>query len=297
MTPTPDARLAALRDLLGAAGHRFVEPAVLQPVELFVDLAGEDLRRRLFVTTGVDGRDLCLRPDYTIPVCRLHLAEEAARPERYAYLGPVFRQRPAGPSEFLQAGAEWLGHDDREAADADALALALEAAKVLGAPAPEVRIGDEALYSALLDALALPVAWRRRLTSLFGATPRLMAALARLDGTHADANGAPEAPTVAGALADADPATARRLVEDMLAIAGLSPVGGRSAGEIADRLAEQAALAAGTRLAPEAAALVRRYLAVEGPAEAACAALGAPAPVPAVGFAIWLDRFGIGGAA
>lgn len=272
MTSRP--ALAALRALLEGAGHRFVEPAVLQPVELFVDLAGEDLRRRLFVTTAADGSEMCLRPDYTIPVCRLHLAEADVRPARYAYLGPVFRQRAEGPSEFLQAGAEWLGHEDVGAADADALALAFEAARTLGLTAPSVRIGDEALFSALLDALSLPPAWRRRLSSLFGDAPRLAAALDRLDGS-APTEAAGEAPAAAGALADADPATARALVEDMLAIAGLAPVGGRTAGEIADRLIEQAALASGARIAPEAARVLRAYLGLAAPAAKAADALAA----------------------
>ena len=266
-----DARLARLRGLLETAGHAFVEPAVLQPVEPFVDLAGEDLRRRLFLTSAADGRELCLRPDYTIPVCRLHLdTGAAARQARYAYLGPVFRQRPQGPSEFLQAGAEWLGHADEEATDAEALARALEAAAVLGLDRPTVRIGDEALFSAVVGALDLTDAWRRRLTALFGDGPRLAAALDRLDGTAA-----PERAAVAGALAFAEPETARALVEDMLSIAGLSTVGGRGAGEIAERLAEQAAFAAGARPAPEAAAVIRRYLAIEATADAAGDAVAA----------------------
>ncbi|MFM9856934.1 ATP phosphoribosyltransferase regulatory subunit [Pseudoxanthobacter sp. M-2] len=266
-----DARLARLRGLLEAAGHAFVEPAVLQPVEPFVDLAGEDLRRRLFLTSAADGRELCLRPDYTIPVCRLHLdTGSAGRQARYAYLGPVFRQRPQGPSEFLQAGAEWLGHADEEATDAEALARALEAAAVLGLDRPTVRIGDEALFAAVVGALDLSDAWRRRLTSLFGDGPRLTAALDRLDGTAA-----PERAAVAGALAFAEPETARALVEDMLSIAGLSTVGGRGAGEIAERLAEQAAFAAGARPAPEAAAVIRRYLAIAAPADAAGDAVAA----------------------
>jgi ATP phosphoribosyltransferase regulatory subunit len=266
-----DARLARLRGLLEAAGHAFVEPAVLQPVEPFVDLAGEDLRRRLFLTSAADGRELCLRPDYTIPVCRLHLDTGAAgRQARYAYLGPVFRQRPQGPSEFLQAGAEWLGHADEEATDAEALARALEAAAVLGLDRPTVRIGDEALFAAVVGALDLTDAWRRRLTALFGDGDRLSAALDRLDGTAA-----PERAAVAGALAFAEPETARALVEDMLSIAGLSTVGGRGAGEIAERLAEQAAFAAGARPAPEAAAVLRRYLAIEATADTAADAVAA----------------------
>lgn len=266
-----DARLARLRALLEAAGHAFVEPAVLQPVEPFVDLAGEDLRRRLFLTSAADGRELCLRPDYTIPVCRLHLDTGAAgRQARYAYLGPVFRQRSQGPSEFLQAGAEWLGHADEEATDAEALARALEAAATLGLDRPTVAIGDEALFSAVVGALELTDAWRRRLTALFGDGPRLAAALDRLDGTAA-----PERAAVAGALAFAEPETARALVEDMLSIAGLSTVGGRGAGEIAERLAEQAAFAAGARPAPEAAAVLRRYLAIEASADTAADAVAA----------------------
>jgi len=266
-----DARLVRLRALLEDAGHRFVEPAVLQPVEPFVDLAGEDLRRRLFLTSAADGRELCLRPDYTIPVCRLHLDTGAAgREARYAYLGPVFRQRAQGPSEFLQAGAEWLGHADEEATDADVLARALEAAATLGLAGPTVRIGDEAVFAAIVGALDLTDAWRRRLIALFGDGPRLAAALDRLDGTAA-----PDQAAVAGALAFAEPETARALVEDMLAIAGLSPVGGRGAGEIAERLAEQAAFAAGARPAPEAAAVLRRYLAIRTTADVAADAVAA----------------------
>jgi len=288
MTTRP--ALAALHALFEGAGHRFVEPAVLQPVELFVDLAGEDLRRRLFVTTAADGADLCLRPDYTIPVCRLHLAVADVRPARYAYLGPVFRQRSAGPGEFLQAGAEWLGHEDVGAADADTLALAFEAARTLGLAAPAVRIGDEALFSALLDALALPPAWRRRLSGLFGDTPRLAAALDRLDGT-APPKAAGEASAAASALADADPETARALVEDMLAIAGLSPVGGRGAAEIADRLIEQATLASGARIAPEAARVLRDYLALEARGAAAADALQAFAGIAGIDLAGPIEAF------
>lgn len=263
----PPSVIEALRRLLEGSGHHFVTPGVLQPAEMFLALAGEDLRRRMFLTEGRDGSELCLRPDMTIPVCRLHLDDGAAeRQGFYAYLGPVFRQRADGVGEFFQAGIERLGETDREAADAETLALALEAASALGLGGHSgVRVGDEALFSAVVEALPLPVAWRRRLTALFGDTPRLASALDKLDGRA----GADSPAAVAGALAEADPATARALVEDMLAVAGLSPVGGRSAAEIADRLIEQATLAAGARLAPEAAATLRAFLAIDASADAA----------------------------
>ena len=100
----------SLRRLLSDAGYTFVEPSIIHDARVFVELAGEDLRRRLFLTNAPDGTELALRPDYTIPVCRAHLETGAAtRRADYAYLGPVFRQRSGESGEFLQAGIESLG--------------------------------------------------------------------------------------------------------------------------------------------------------------------------------------------
>jgi len=49
------------------------------------------------------------------------------------------------------------------------------------------------------------------------------------------------------ALTKVDPSDARRLVEDLLSIAGITAVGGRSAAEIAERFLDQATLAEGHR--------------------------------------------------
>ena len=69
----------SLRALLSDAGYGFVEPPIVQDAGVFVELAGEDLRRRLFLTSAADGRELALRPDYTIPVCLRHLATGPAK--------------------------------------------------------------------------------------------------------------------------------------------------------------------------------------------------------------------------
>ena len=78
-TPSqPDARAEALVGAYERAGYRRVAPPILQPAEPFLDLSGEDIRRRIFLTTDPDGRELCLRPDLTIPVSRDYLASAAA---------------------------------------------------------------------------------------------------------------------------------------------------------------------------------------------------------------------------
>src|ERR1700722_13297584 len=77
-----------------AAGFARVEPAILQPTAPFLDMSGEDIRGRLFLTSGPGGEELCLRPDYTIPVCLMHLGEARSAGEaRFCYLGRVFRAR------------------------------------------------------------------------------------------------------------------------------------------------------------------------------------------------------------
>ena len=79
----------------------------------------------------------------------------------------MFRYRGGRPSEFLQAGIESFGRQDRAAADAEMLALALEATAAFGLNDVEIRTGDVALFIALIDALDLYPVWRRRLIKDF----------------------------------------------------------------------------------------------------------------------------------
>src|SRR6185436_17171992 len=106
--------------------------------------------------------------DLTIPVSRDYLASSAAgTPKAFCYLGPVFRDRGSAPAEFLQAGIESFGRTDKAAADAEMLALGLDATAHYGIAAPEIRMGDVALFSALVAALDLAPAWKRRLVKDF----------------------------------------------------------------------------------------------------------------------------------
>ena len=145
------------------AGFTHMDPPILQPADVFLDLSGESIRRRMFLTTDAEGRELCLRPDLTIPVARQVLATQGATAAAVSYLGPVFRFRGEGPGEFRQAGVESFGRADIEAADAEILSLGLDACALYGAPQPEIRLGDVGLFTALLDALPLAPAMRRRL--------------------------------------------------------------------------------------------------------------------------------------
>src|SRR3974390_2688800 len=102
---TKDTRAEALVASYERAGYARVQPAILQPAEPFLDLSGEDIRKRMFLTASPNGEELCLRPDLTIPVSRDYLASgTAGKPASYCYLGPVFRPPANGPPQFLPGG-------------------------------------------------------------------------------------------------------------------------------------------------------------------------------------------------
>jgi ATP phosphoribosyltransferase regulatory subunit len=286
----PDLRAQQLVSSYVRAGYTPIDPPVVQPAEPFLDLSGEDIRRRMFLTSDPLGRELCLRPDLTIPVSRAYLQSPAAgKAAGYCYLGAVFRHREGSAAEFLQAGIESFGRQDKAAADAEMLSLGLEAPTLYGLTAPEIRVGDVGLFSAFVAALDLAPAWKRRLIKDFNRKWSLAHDLDQLALTAT--NGPPEYQGVLAALAGSDPKAAHHLVTDLLSIAGIAAVGGRSVAEIAERFLEQAALGAGTRLPRETRALIERFLAVRGDPDEAAGELRALAADAKLSLAPALDLF------
>ncbi len=270
----PDSRAEALVASYERGGYARVVPAILQPAEPFLDLSGEDIRKRMYLTTAPGGAEFCLRPDLTIPVSRDYLASAlAGRPAGFCYLGPVFRHSADGTAEFMQAGIESFGRADRAAADAEMLALALEATAGYGLAAPDIKTGDVALFSALIAGLELAPAWKRRLIKDFNRKTNLAQDLNRL--MLGGNNARPEYQGVLAALAGSDPKGAHALVTDLLSIAGINAVGGRSVGEIADRFLEQSALGASSKLPRDVRGLIERFLAIAGDPDEAATALRA----------------------
>jgi ATP phosphoribosyltransferase regulatory subunit len=269
-----DARAETLVAAYERAGYRRLMPPILQPAEPFLDLSGEDIRKRIYLTADADGRELCLRPDLTIPVsCEYLASPEAGTPQGFCYWGPVYRDRGALPAEMMQAGIESFGRPDIAAADAEMLALGLDAVVHYGIANPEIRIGDVGLFTALIAALDLAPAWKRRLVKNFNRKTSLAHDLdvLTLGGTAKH----PEYQGVLAALAGSDPKAARALVTDLLSIAGISTVGGRTVGEIAERFLEQSALGAATTLPRETRTLIEKFLAVSGDPDEAAAELRA----------------------
>ena len=261
-----DTQATAMLRVFASAHYARVEPPILQPADVFLDRSGEEIRRRTFTLTDPAGHELCLRPELTIPVCRMHLASGGKFPARLCYHGPAFRfqpNEPERPSQFLQTGIECLGTPKREAAEIEVLSLAVEGVRAAGLKQFTVKLGDVTLFAGLIDGLDIPPQWRGRLKRHFWRPRYFKELLARLSSN---------APTTAQRyLADigAGPeAEQRAALEGLMDLAGGTPLGGRTREEIVDRLMEQAAEAAAVRLDKAAVKLIDRVLAVTGPARA-----------------------------
>ncbi|MET0943215.1 MAG: ATP phosphoribosyltransferase regulatory subunit [Mesorhizobium sp.] len=274
--------------LFAARGAEPVDVPVIQPADPFLDMAGEDLRRRIFLTESETGETLCLRPEFTIPVCLDHIRSQSGTPRRYSYLGEVFRQRRDGSSEFFQAGVEDLGDIDIAAADARAIAdaHALLELTLPGRPL-SITLGDQSIFEAVLAALGLPRGWQKRLARAFGSPEALASALADLanPASIAALDDSVAALVHAG---DIEPLAAH--VNRAMEAAGISPASGRAPEEIARRLLEKTELRS-VRLADSALDALKRFLEIDVPLEAAPSVLDGFAKSAGLSIGAALVRF------
>jgi ATP phosphoribosyltransferase regulatory subunit len=260
-----DKQAAAMLGVFAARGYTRHEPAILQPAQMFVDRSGEEIRRRTFELTDPTGRELCLRPDLTIPTCKWQVESGNPYPTRLCYHGLAFRHRPGdGPTQFYQAGAELLGLEDRAAGDVEMMALAVEALRAAGLAKFEMKLGDLGLFATLVDALEVPAQWRGRLKRHFWRAGYFDALLARMV-----AGAVSEAERAIDALHGLDPAELRPAIEALLDKQGDVPLGARTREEIVERLTIQASDGAAPRLDAKVAKTIQRVLDVSGPAPGA----------------------------
>ena len=195
MAPPPPANFEALdgqsRTLLSvfiAGGHEAVAPPIIQPAGVFLDVLGEALRGRTYVFSDPDGQELCLRPDLTVPTCRLYLRAPPAGRSAGALLlqraGVPLSARERGrraparvppgrhrsvrrrPTARTRMRARWRWCSWRCSSRACA--------------AWKLRIGDLGLFAALLEGAEMPERWRRRLRHQFWRPDAFRAELRRL---------------------------------------------------------------------------------------------------------------------
>jgi ATP phosphoribosyltransferase regulatory subunit len=261
------ARAADLRAQFEAQGAVVVEPPILQPAGTLLDLYGEDIRARAYVTSDALRGEQMLRPDFTVPVVQMHMAQ-GAEPARYTYAGEVFRRQeddPTRANEFVQVGYEVF---DRTApAEADAEVFALIGGALAGLPVRAVT-GDIGVLMAAVAGLATSDARKKALMRHIWRPARFRGLLDRFSGRTPVP--AARAALLAGGIAADAPLT-----------------GLRSEAEIEARVAALRADAGVPAIAAQEVALIQALLEVRGVMPEALARLRAlSAEMPAIGPAV-----------
>ena len=259
---TPKTAIRAEAETLYAAllgtGAMPVDADMLLPAETLLDLYGEDIRARAYVTHDPVRGEMMLRPDFTVPVVQAHM-EHGAEPARYCYMGEVFRQQyHLGPrqSEYVQVGYEVFDGSDPLAADAEVFALFMGLLAPLGLRAAT---GDIGILRAAV--LGLTTTDRRKAALLrhLWRPKRFRALLDRFGGR------VPAPPSRLALLA--------RLADGEDVLDGLVQTGLRTPEEIRDRLKALQDDAASPPIAPDELQRLEAVLAVSDKSPAALAQL------------------------
>lgn len=224
-------KAASLKQAFVQAGGHPVDCAVLLPAETLLDLYGEDIRTRAYVTHDPVKGEIMLRPDFTVPVVQMHM-EEGADPARYTYAGEIFRRQEEHPeraSEYHQVGYEVFDRGDPAVADAEVFS---RFAGLLSPFGLRPVVGDIGILIAAVQGMEISEARRGALMRHIWRPRRFRALLDRFSGRS------PQPPTRAALLGAKDP------------MASAGPVIGlRGADEIAARVAALRADAAEGALA------------------------------------------------
>ena len=233
---------ARISAVFQAAGAEPVEAAILQPADVLLDLYGEDIRGRAYVTNDPVQGEMMLRPDFTVPVVQMHM-QSHADPARYTYAGPVFRKQDEDPRrarEYTQVGFEVFDGQNPAAADAEVFATVKSA--LADAPV-RAATGDIGLLKAAVAGLQTTEARKAALMRHIWRPKRFKSLLDRFGGRIA-------APAKRVALLGAS---------DPFADAG-PEVGVRSRGEVQQRIDALRADAAAAPISNEEISVIESIL-------------------------------------
>lgn len=218
MNPKVITAAAGIESLFQQAGAATIQAAILQPAETLLDLYGEDIRARAYVTSDPLRGEQMLRPDFTVPVVQMHMGQ-GAEPARYTYNGVVFRRQEDDASranEYLQVGYEVFDRSNPAETDAEVFALIQNA---LGDAPVRATVGDIGILMAAVDGLNTSERRKSALRRHIWRPKRFRALLDRFAGRVET------------------PAARQALIASDYPIAQAGPqIGLRSAAEVAERI-------------------------------------------------------------
>jgi len=260
-------------------GGELVDPDIVMPAALPLELSGEAIRSRLCVFTDNHNRDVALRPDLTLP---LALEEVKARrigrtgtcTARYAaraFRLPVHKDDPA---EFIQVGCERYGYPAGPDIDAELYTAVVDASRAAGIANATSLLGDLAVFDAFVGALGLSKPATQMLRRAFREDGGVEAVLEVQAGKKGN--------FVSG-LVGVSSEDAETSVREMMAAAGIQLVGTRTIDEVITRLVEKANNQDIESISDESKRMLRELMDVSVPYETAVEVLASLAQKYTIG--------------
>jgi histidyl-tRNA synthetase len=150
------------REVAGRYGFEEYDGPPLESLDLYIEKSGEEIVRQLYNFEDKGGRAVALRPEMTPTLARMVGARAGGlrKPVRWFSVPQLFRYERTQRGrlrEHFQWNVDILGEDDI-AADAEVLAVALDALRMLGLGPDDIvaRFNDRRLLEALFTAAGVP---------------------------------------------------------------------------------------------------------------------------------------------
>jgi histidyl-tRNA synthetase len=153
---------SAWRNVARRYGFEEYDGPPLESLDLYTEKSGEEIVRQLYNFEDKGGRAVALRPEMTPTLARMVAARAGGlrKPVRWFSVPQLFRYERTQRGrlrEHFQWNVDILGEDDI-AADAEVLAVALDALRMLGLGEEDIvaRYNDRRLLEALFTAAGVP---------------------------------------------------------------------------------------------------------------------------------------------
>ena len=260
-------------------GYERIILPILERSDIFLQRSGEEIRSRMYIINDPKGKEICLRPEITISAARAYLEKMSSRrlPVRLSYQGNVFRYdkiREGRYRQFIQAGVECIGVENRIAADIEVVSLAMDSVRRAGLSEFRLLIGDLELAAEFINSLPVSAAVRARLLENFWRRKAFHLLLKRYSESVAQSKDGDDAATrqLAEVLSAIGESASQMLVRQILSLFVEKEIGQRNLDEIAERFLHRFTNK-GMHMTSDCFEALQEYVSISGPPDDALAQL------------------------
>ena len=141
---------------------------ILDPVletKHILQRSGENFKKFLFSFYDLNGKELCLRPDFTISSVLRFIQNKRDGREKVFYSGEAFRKTYQKKDSIIknQIGYEILGSKNKQKDDKEIIDTSIKILKSSGFKKSVLKIGNVELFNLLIHKLDIPRRWKNRL--------------------------------------------------------------------------------------------------------------------------------------